>query len=231
MWDDYVRQLSRGWDWPSYTPEGVMKNYHETIQRLAKVRERLKNPVKRNGDGPLRPATIRLFKNEEKELSQRAADYRQLIKCLVKYNLLPTNKLISGENRMQFVFTLGTMLELPELGRAVYYANRLMHSRYDYTVPSTDKEYLQLPPRWSYPKKKEESRESMYGALIDSLSETVQKLKLQRQRLLFSGSPWKPKKNDSNIAGTETTSDHCEKEVKHNDKIFKVLRGGLYRPA
>jgi hypothetical protein len=215
MWNDYVEQLSRGWDWPSHTPEGAMKNYQETIRRLAKVRERLKNPVKRNGDGPLRPATIRLFKNEEKSLIQAADNYRGLIKCLVKYNLLPTNKLISGENRMQFVFTLGTMLELPELGKVVYYANRLMHSRYDSRIPSTDKESIQRPPAYYRPQKKEESRESMYGALIDSLSETVQKLKLQRQRLLFSGNPRKPEKNDSNSADKQST-------IK-----LKVLKGGL----
>lgn len=232
MWNDYVEQLTRGWDWPSRTPEGVMKNYHRARKRSEQIRERLKNPVSLKGGGPLQPATIRQLENEEKHLIQEVYCYRKLIKCLVKYNLLPTSKLISGENRMQFVFSLWTMLELPELGRAVYYANRLINCRYDHMTPSTNKEYIQRrsEPGWSPEKKDEQSREDLYDALVNSLNETVQSIKRERQRFLLSGTPWRPAKNNSNITGNKISNAHYEKQINHNDKIFKVHRGGLYKP-
>lgn len=215
-WDDFVKELYRGWHWPGQTPEGIMKNYHSTIKRLANVRERLKTPVSLKGGGPLRAATVRQFANEEKDLIERIAAYRKLIKCLVKYNLLPTSNLISGEKRTQFVFTLWTMLELPELGKAVYHANRLMASQNDKYIPSTNEDYEKMAQRSC--RTEDRSRESRYDALMDSLNEVMQHLKKERQRYLFGGKSAKP------------IEDQAEKQIEHNGQTFKVLRGGLYMP-
>jgi hypothetical protein len=220
-WDDFVERISKGYNWPASTPEGVMENYHLINKRLTNLRKRLKNPVNLKGGGPLQPSSIRQFEMQEKKLIQDVYNFRKLIKCLVKYNLLPTNKLISGENGSQFVFSLWTMLELPELGKAVYYANRLMGSRYGHgSTPATNKDYAvrQSLHEGYIPRKNEErSRESMYDALIGSLSEAVQKLKTERQRLLFSGTPWQPPKNDSESNGIKT-----EKETNSCDVFSKV---------
>ncbi|MGV8059805.1 MAG: hypothetical protein AB2L12_17565 [Smithellaceae bacterium] len=201
-WDSFVENVSRGYNYfPCHTPEGAIANYHLTKKSLENVRNRLKNPVNLNGGGPLKPATIHQMEREEKSLIQQVDHYQKFIKKLVKYNLLPTNKLISGEDRKQFVFSLWTMLELPELGKAVYYANRLIDSRYDLIgTPSTDEDYIKWkaePGRRYYNKKKEEqSRESMYGALINSLDKTIEHVQKERQRLIFSGTPWRSRKTD-----------------------------------
>ncbi len=211
LWEDYVEKISHGWAWPEYTPEKVMETYHHTNKRLANVRERLKNPVSLKGGGPLQPSTIRQLENEEKNLIKEVYNYRKFIKCLVKYNLLPTSKLISGKDRKQFVFSLWTMLELPELGKAIYYANQLMGSRYGHgSTPATNQDYAvrQSLHEGYLPRKHEErSRESMYDALVDSLNATLERLKKERQRLLFSGEPWKPQKNNSDDMQEATIAD------------------------
>lgn len=234
MWDKFVGRISSGWECSDHTPEGVMENYHSTMNRLENVRERLRNPVSLKGGGPLKPATIRLLEKEKKDRIREVYHYRKLIKCLVKYNLLPTNKLISGKDRKQFVFSLWTMLELPELGKAVYYANRLIDSRYDNWTPSTNRDYAQWasqPSKPSREKKEERSREGMYDALINALNEAMLHIKKERQRLLFSGEPWKPRKNNSDI-----TDLPCERQIEHKgvfDKEsgkLKVIHGGQYKP-
>jgi hypothetical protein len=238
-WDDFVRGASMRYGGLEQTPEGVMKSYHDTNKSLTTVRERLKNPVNLKVGGPLRPSSICQLEREEKELVRTADVYRKLIKRLVKYNLLPTSKLISGANRKEFVFSLQTMIELPELGKAVHYANRLMGLRYDDVIPSTNDGYVQClkePGRRRH-ELEERSRESMYESLIKSLNETVQKLKTERERLLFSGTPWKPQKDDSDIVdaiypGNEMANDQSrddEKQILNSDKKMKVLRGGLYK--
>jgi len=236
MWNDFVKEISNGYDWP-HTPESVMEHYHDITKRLETVRKRLKNPVSLKGGGSLKPATIHQIERDEKELTTRVYYYRKFIKQLVKYNLLPTSKLISGEDRKQFVFSLWTMLELPELGRAIYYANRLIGCQYNHHgTPSTNEDYVKWKEscHYRYPKREEQSRESMYDALISALNETVQKLKTERQRLLFSGNPWKPQKDNTSIADSEIINDSSqhddEKQIIHNDKIFKVYKGGLYKP-
>ena len=220
-WDEFVRDISRGWN-PS-TPEGVMKNYHRTLAKLTKIRERIKNPVSRRGGGQLSPATIRSLEREEKVYNREVAAYQKLIKKLVKHNLLPTSKLISGDDRRQFVFSLGVMLELPELGKAVYYANRLISSVYDCCAsPSTDEDYLQRQAElgmWNCvieQKKELRSRESMCNAIIDSLNEAISHIRKERQRFLTSGKIWKPK-DDSKITDTRVT----EKPTG-----LRVIRGG-----
>lgn len=194
-WDDFVRGNSMRYGGMEQTPEGIMESYHGTNKRLMEVRERLTNPINLKRGGPLQPSSIRQFERQEKELIQRAGAYRKLIKRLVKYNLLPTSKLIAGKHRAHFVFSLATMIELPEFGRAVYYANRLLGSRYDDIIPSTNEGYaqcLRTCPGRSRNEKEERSRESMYDALVESLNAILERIKKERQRLLFSGDPWKP---------------------------------------
>jgi hypothetical protein len=220
-WDDFVRGNSMRYGGLTMTPEGIMESYHDVNKRLATVRERIKNPISLRGGKPLSPSHIRQLEKEEEELIQLADKYRKLIKRLVKYNLLPTSKLISGADRRKFVFSLQTMLELPEFGKAVYYANRLMGARDDSVIPSTNDDYVQcvlsspgrLLDNW-----KEQSRESMYDALLDSLNETIQRIKKERQRFLFSGDPWKPRKNNSKITDTKGT--------ERPNGSFRVISGG-----
>jgi len=199
-WDGFVRDISRGYLYfPSYTPEGAVKNYSHAKERLGDIRSRLKNPVSRNGGGPLKQTTILQMEREEKSLIREIDHYRKFIKKLVKYNLLPTNKLISGKDGAQFIFSLWTMLELPELGKVVYYANRLIDSRYDRFRPATEKDYIEWnagPGRCHSGEKEEQSRESMYNALINSLGKTIEHVQKERQRLIFSGTPWRSTKTD-----------------------------------
>lgn len=219
-WDEFVRRVSHGWN-PS-TPEGVMKSYQRTVKMLDETRERIKNPVSRRGGRPLSPATIRSLEREEKVLSRQVTGYRKLIKQLVKYNMLPTSKLISGEDRRQFVFSLGTMIELPELGKAAFYANKLISSVYDpCATPSTDEDYSKQQEKYGMRgyvlgTKELRSRESMCNALIDSLNEAILHVKKERQRFLTAGKIWKPK-DDSKITDTKETE-------KPNG--LRVLRGG-----
>jgi len=194
-WDNFVRGASMRYGGMSQTPEDIMETYHRMNKRLATVRERLKNPVSLKGGGPLQPASIRQIEREEKELIQSADEYRKLIEKLVKYNLLPTSKLISGADRKQFIFSLQTMIELPEFGKAVYYANRLMGSRYDPVIPSTNNDYVQWlnqPGSRFRSEQEERSRESMCDALVNALNETLARIMRERKRLLFSGTPGKP---------------------------------------
>lgn len=185
MMDEFVRDLSHGYGGCS-TPEGILDAYKTTKSNLKRVRLRLKNPVNLNGGSPLKPSTIRQMETEEANLVKQVDHYRKFIKKLFQYNLLPTNKLISGKDRSQFVFSLWTMLELPEFGKAVYYANRLICDR-GRTLP-TNEDYRQwlshpgLMPR----KKEEQSRENMYDALVDSLRLTIEHVQRDRQRLIFS---------------------------------------------
>ena len=232
-WDNFVRETSMRYKtWQ--TPEGVMESYHDTNKCLRTVRERLKNPVKRKGgDGPLLPSSIRQLEREEKKLNESADAYRKLIKRLVKYNLLPTSKLISGTDRRQFVFSLQTMIELPEFGKAVYYANRLLGSRFDYPpTPATNDEYVQCLKSMPGRLQSEldlRSRESMYDALLNSLNETMQKLKKERQRFLFSGKSWKPIKDEAkNTGGEKTDTDEKLNRIEKKVDFLKVIKGGLY---
>ena len=172
------------------------------------------------GGGPLSLATIRNLEREEKSLIREVTAYQKFIKKLVKYNLLPTSKLISGEDGRQFVFSLGTMIEFPELGKAVCYANRLIDSTYDgCATPSTDEDYIKLQAAGkgrTYSKPKEQSRESMCNALIDSLNEAIERIKKERQRFLYSGKVWNLK-DEPKITDTKGTE-------KPNG--LRVIQGG-----
>ncbi|MFA5323437.1 MAG: hypothetical protein WC373_12260 [Smithella sp.] len=222
-WDDFVRGASMRYGGLSQTPEGIMQSYHDTRKKLAIIRERIKNPVNLKGGGILRPSSIKQLCNKERDLVKTEKDYRDLIKKLVKFNLLPTSKLISGSDRRQFVFSLQTMIELPELGQAVYYANRLMGARHDTAIPSTNDGYVQ------HLKEPGSCRESMYDALLNSLNEVIQKIQTDRQRLLYSGTPWKSYAVDDAVVNEIESgpAQHNERHVIHKDKIFKVHKGGL----
>jgi hypothetical protein len=197
MWDDLVEQAI-GYHWyPCYTPEKVLDNYRDIIRELVVTRKRLKNPVSLKGGAPLKPDSVRQLESKKRCLLGRAKGYRRFIKQLVKYNLLPTSKYISGKSRMQFVFSLWTMLEIPELGKITRYANRLINARYRY-YPSTEKDYykwLSEPGRMQLAKE-ECCRETMYDVLINSLEEAIQSIKKKRERFVFSGYPYpyKPEK-------------------------------------
>lgn len=224
-WDDFVRGASMRYGGMSQTPEGVVEYCREANKRLKTVRERLKNPINLKDGGQLKQSSVLQLKNQEKDLTQQAEAYRKLIKELVKHNLLPTSKLISGADRKNFIFSLQTMIELPEFGKAVYYANRLMGSRYDSVIPSTNNGYAQRlkSPGRNRDKQEERSRESMYDALLNSLNEVIQKIQTDRQRLLYSGTPWKSNEANSDTAnilnsiGNETSIDNCEKQINNKD--------------
>ncbi|MEI7636151.1 MAG: hypothetical protein WCJ37_02515 [Syntrophus sp. (in: bacteria)] len=217
MWEECVKMISGGWRWGVYTSESVMKHYHYANKRLTNLTKRLDNPVSLKGGGPLKPTTIRQLKKEKEKLIQDVAFWKKFIKILVKKNLLPTNKLISGEDRMQFAFSLWTMLELPELGKAVYYANRLTGCRYDHITTATNNGYAQKIAEGVYlraEKEEERSRESMCDALINSLNEALARIMKERQRLLFSGSPLKQQTDTADAWKPALTAIH----------------GGLYTP-
>jgi len=227
-WDDFVRGASMRYGGLEQSPEGVVESCRGINRRLRRVRDRLKNPVNLKGGGQLKQSSILQLKNQEKDLTQQADAYRKLIKQLVKYNLLPTSKLILGADRKNFIFSVQTMIELPEFGKAVYYANRLMGSRYDDTVPSTNSGYVQwlkLPYRIQRDKHEERSRESLYNALLNSLNEVIQKIQTERQRLLYSGTPWKSNEADSETADSvnevanEAAADNCEKRINNKDNF------------
>lgn len=223
MWDDFVKRVSNGYDWPSYTPEGIVNNYHHARKRLMRLEDRLKNPVSLKGGGSLRPTTIRQLEREKKSLIQSVAYYKKFIKTLVKKNMLPTSELISGKDRMQFIFSLWTMLELPEFGKAVYYANRLIGSRYDsFGMPSTNDDYIKWVSQMRRRERnmEERSRESMYDALIKALNETLARIKSERQRLLFSGKAWKPPENNAEDRTMKTDVKKTETEIESNKEVF-----------
>jgi hypothetical protein len=121
---------------------------------------------------------------------------------------------------------------LPEFGKAVYYANRLIGARYEYChTASTNEGYVKWKslPGTSEKKKEERSRESMYDALIDSLNKTIQKLKKERQRLLFSGTPWEPEKSkvEDNISKTVNEIKRELPETSDSDQVFSETRALL----
>lgn len=82
----------------------------------------------------------------------------------------------------------------------------------------------------------ERSRESLYNALVNALNETIECIKKERQRLLFSGAPWQPRKNDqvkemeSARGVKDTTKNECPK-IDSPSKKLSVLKGGLYEPV
>jgi len=227
-WDDFVKGASRRYGGLEQSPEGVVESLRWINKRLKTVRERLKNPINLKDGGQLKPSSILQLKNQEKELTQQRDAYRKLIKQLVKFNLLPTSKLISGADRKNFIFSLQTMIELPEFGQAVYYANRLMNARYDNVIPATDTGYIQLlkdSPGRLRDKQEERSRESMYNALLNSLNEVFKKIQAERQRLLDSGTPWKSNEADSetadsvNAVANEAAADNFEKQNNSKDNF------------
>ena len=229
MWDDFVRGISSRYDWPCYTAEGIMESYHHTRKRLVKLEGRFKKtPIStKGGKRPLQPATIRQLEKERESLIQSVASYQKFIKVLVKKNMLPASKLISGEDRKQFIFSLWTMLELPELGKVVFYANRLTRTRYDHSTPSTNDEYKQQLESWGLRKPGERSREEMYDALVDALNETLARIQRERERLIFSGEPWKAKETEPGLISEERGAEEIETQALNG---LKVINGGLYEP-
>ena len=145
-------------------PEDVLDNYRTVISSIVETRKRISNPVSLREGRPLKPATIAAFRSSEKELLQEAKRYRRLIKLMVKYNLLPTNKLISGTDRSQFIFTLVSMIMFPFLGEIVHHANAV-----SYQHP-----FLMMSQQEHIRKKVE------YSQLIESLEKAARELRKKR---------------------------------------------------
>lgn len=138
-WDEIIRWTG------NEAPESVLPAYRDKIRKLAYIRRRIKNPVMKNG-GTLKPATIRGLECDERYQSKTAKAHRELIKRMVKYNLLPTSKLISGKQKTRFVFSLNAMVMFPFLSKVVYFANETAEAIYKrwHAVDHEDVEELRL---------------------------------------------------------------------------------------
>jgi len=231
-WDKYADKLFKGNRryWGSRTPEGILSDYRSTVSDLRAIRNQLKNPIGRRSGTPLKPSTIKQLEGLQRRLIEDREAYKGLIKCLVKYNLLPVNKLISGENRNQFVFSLRTMLELPEFGRAVYYANCLMECRYNNDIPSMHfgciqkyNEYQMRGGKSPFKEDNDYNRKKLYDSMIEALEEILQKARKEKQRFLTAGTPWQSNyKKEENRKVIET------QRQSYDIKGLKVLNGGLH---
>ncbi len=202
-WDRQMDLLFKGHTghyWGSRTPEGVLEDYKQTLSRLREIREQLKTGTGKRG--PLRPSSIKQIECEERRLLRDREVYKDLIRHMVEYNLLPVSKIISGEDRRQFVFSLRAMLELPEFGRVVYYANRLLEERYHDELPATNQDFFlkhagdQVPPGYRLLREselKDHSRESIFNCMVGALRDLAANIERNRDHFLTSGTPWKPK--------------------------------------
>lgn len=192
-WDDLVKDLSWGWG-RAATPEQIVKEYYSAERRLAEVREILKNPIHKRGgqykDKPLAAGTVKCLESEERKLIRELATGKELLKRLAQYNLLPTSKLISGEARMQFVCSLRTMIFAPELGKAIYYLNKLLSDQLRgwYSATNEDEEEKQKDRTYHrYTPDEERSRECLVDNIIESLSEALLRIKGRREKLIYLG--------------------------------------------
>ena len=145
-------------------PEDVLDNYRTVIRSIVETRKRISNPVSLREGRPLKPATIAAFRSSEKELLQEAKRYRRLIKLMVKYNLLPTNKLISGTDRSQFIFTLVSMIMFPFIGEIVHHANAVSY-RHPFLMMS---------------EQEQTKKKVAYSQLIQSLEKAARELRKKR---------------------------------------------------
>jgi hypothetical protein len=155
-------------------PEEVPREYHDIIKELIRVRKKLKNPVSSKGHPrPLMPATIRNFQLEEQRLSERKDEWKQAIKEMIKYNILPLSGLVSGKDALGFIFHLGVMIELPFLSEIVRSANRIVNNSID-------------------------DRDKNVRALILTLKDTIKKVEQKRGYYLKSrAKPFMPEKCQS----------------------------------
>lgn len=186
-WNKYVENLMSRYKWNVYEPGAVVGWYHGTKKELAQLEEKLKNPVKPKTGERLSPAYIKQLEIKRKGLIETEHAYRKLIKHMVKFNLLPTSKLISGEDRQQFVFTLLTMLALPELGKVTYWANRLTDAQFSGGYHATNEDYEREHRIYKRPterKEGERSREDLYDSLVAALNETMRRLIAERWKFI-----------------------------------------------
>jgi len=123
--------INHGYFW-EMIPEEVPKGYHDIIMELIRVRKKLKNPVSSQGyQRPLMPATIRNFQSAEQDLLKRKKEYKQAIKEMIKYHVLPISGLVPEKDGRRFIFHLGAMIELPFLSEIVHSANRIVSDSID----------------------------------------------------------------------------------------------------
>lgn len=219
-WNNYVKNLMAEYSWKTYEPGAVVRWYHETKKELANLEKKLKNPIKRKTGERLKPSTIKQLEHRRRDLISQERSYKRLIKQLVKFNLLPTSKLISGEDRQQFVFTLITMLTLPELGKVTYWANRLTDAQYNASFPATNDDYEREHYRYKHAKKREEgerSREDLYDSLIAALNETMRRLISERWKFIH------PDKKQPRQRLRET-DEAAERTKRTPSKVFILKR-------
>ena len=174
--------------WGNDMPEDVPIGYHSTKKDLVEVRKRLKNPVYLRGGGrPLPLSNIRQLESQERSLLKTAEQYRTLIKYMIKYNLLPLNKQISGKESSKFIFTLGSMIEFPFFDKVVYYANELT--------------------KLHFSRAERQEVESNFLLLIQSLETAIRELK-ERKLVYRQSRPKKPSKSKNSNGNVYSLADY-----------------------
>jgi len=193
-WEDFVASVSnRCWYRDPGTPGRVLKSYRYAVRELEETKKRLAYPINKRDGNPLSVRTIKTLQSQERRLTKDIAAHKKLIKHLAKHNLLPIHPLITDKDRRQFVFSLQAMIELPEFGKAVFYANRLLSLRHDDIIPATNKDTdlrYSILPGCINDQSEHRSRESLYNALVDTLQSLTTRIEKGREYLIHGGTPW-----------------------------------------
>lgn len=174
-------------------PEDILFGYRDIIKSLVEVRRRLKNPVSLRDERPLKPQYIKVLQREEEKLSKKAKRHRKLIKVLIRYNLLPPSKLIPGEERCQFVFSLRSMVMFPLLGEVVSCVNNF--SKEPGILGGGTEGAL-------------EKKEDQFNLLIYSIEKAIQVL--EQAKLLYIR-----KASGCSVSDTEVKPDNVVSLAKH----------------